>query len=166
VLPHAAAIERAAVEIGRLARETRGVIVENKRWTLSVHYRLVDERFRPAVIALARQVAEHQQLRVTEGKMVVEVRPPVEINKGTASVALARRLHALAARAAILFAGDDRTDEDAFRELRAHMPNAVTIRVGPALPPHGGSSAEFTVPSPSELQDLLAWVAHRVGAPG
>jgi trehalose-6-phosphatase len=61
----------------------------------------------------------------------------------------------------VLYIGDDRTDEDAFRELRAAFPRAVTIRVGD--PDHGETtSAEFRVETPSEVKDfLVGLIAHR-----
>jgi trehalose 6-phosphate phosphatase len=45
--------------------------------------------------------------------MVLEVRPPVEANKGTAVVALVQRANVSRA----LYAGDDTTDLDAFAGL-------------------------------------------------
>src|SRR6476660_8586793 len=78
----AAAVDRCA----SIADATPGVIVEDKRWTLSVHYRLADPRVVPALSAHVADIADRLGLRVTIGKEVLEVRPPVDINKGTASV--------------------------------------------------------------------------------
>lgn len=156
------AVASAARELERLARETSGALVENKRWTLSFHYRLVDERSVAALVAAAREIGESAGLRVTEGKKVVELRPPVAVDKGTASVALVERVGALDG-GAVLFAGDDNTDEDAFRALRERAPGAVTVRIGPA---GVETAAEFRLESPQELRDLLAAVASRASAGG
>ena len=145
-----------------LRRSVEGMLLENKRWSLSVHYRLVDPDAAPAVIERAIEVARELGLRSTEGKMVVELRPPLRINKGTAAVALAERLDATSDRASLFNAGDDRTDEDAFEALRQLNPQAVTVRVKGAgddvsVPTH----AEFVLASTDELRRVLEWLVAR-----
>lgn len=152
-------VSRAAAMLEPLERSTRGVLVENKRWTLSVHYRLALDSAAPAVVASARDVAQQTGLRVTVGKKVVELRPPVTINKGTAACQIAEQFGAFGSSGSVLFAGDDLTDEDAFRALRDRFPRAVTVRVG-----HdeiGESAAEFLVDGPPALRELLEWLASR-----
>jgi trehalose-phosphatase len=146
----AAAVDRCS----SIADSTPGVIVEDKRWTLSVHYRLADRAVIPAVSAHVADIALQLGLRVTVGKEVLEVRPPVDVNKGTAAIALARSLNALDPSASVFCAGDDRTDEDAFRALRATQPAAVTVFVGNdgALLTTG---AEFSVADPDDVRALL-----------
>lgn len=158
--------ESAVAEAARLLTSgpaVPGALLENKRWTLSLHYRLVDPQQAPALIAHARGVAADLGLRVTEGKKVVELRPPLDVNKGTASVALAQQLGALAHNASAVYAGDDRTDEDAFRALRSHGPRPVTARVmaGGEDRAHEPTDAEFSLASPDELRLLLEWLAAR-----
>ncbi len=53
-------------------------------------------------------------MHVTEGRRVVELRPPVAVNKGSAVMCLLGRY----ALQAVLFLGDDRTDLDAVRALK------------------------------------------------
>ena len=150
------AIASVAAEVDRVAARFPGAFVENKRWTLSVHYRLVGESSIAALVADAGAVARAAGLRTSEGKMVLEIRPPVDVNKGTAAVALAERLGAVSG-GAVLFAGDDRTDEDAFRALRARLAAAVTIRVGEMTE----TAAEFRLDGPDALRELLASIARR-----
>jgi trehalose 6-phosphate phosphatase len=58
----------------------------------------------------------------------------------------------------VLYIGDDRTDEDAFRALRDAFPRAVTVRVGE--PDHGETTAaEFGVETPAEVKDFLVALA-------
>lgn len=158
VLPFEPDVAEAARALAALAANTPGALLENKRWTLSLHYRLVDETLVPELRRSAGEVARAGSLRVTEGKKVIEVRPRVAIDKGTASVALATRLGAFAPGGAALFAGDDRTDEDAIRALRAHSTAAITIRVGTD---GGDTDAEFRVSSPETFRELLAGIAAR-----
>ena len=146
----AAAVDRCS----SLADSIPGVIVEDKRWTLSVHYRLADRQIIPALSAHVADIANQLGLRVTVGKEVLEVRPPVDVNKGTASIALAQMLDALEAGASVFCAGDDRTDEDAFRALRLAQPSAVTVFVGT----DAGiltTGAEFSVADPDDVRALL-----------
>jgi trehalose 6-phosphate phosphatase len=95
-----------------------GVLLENKGWTLSIHYRLAD----PGVLTKVRGAVEDAALalglRVTEGKKILEVRPPLRVDKGTAVVTLGRKLGGLSGDGSLAFIGDDRTDEDAFQALR------------------------------------------------
>lgn len=165
VLPYGDAIANAARELALLESRVAGTFVENKRWTLSVHYRQVDPVSADAVIQESRRVAGRLGLRVSEGKKVVELRPPVAVNKGTASVALAERLGGFGSGASVAYVGDDRTDEDAFRALRGRSSQVVTVRVLPteASAPESQSEteAEFVVASTEELRRMLAWLAAR-----
>ena len=143
-----------------------GVIVENKRWTLSVHYRLVDRALLPRVEDEAEAVARQQSLRCIVGKQVIELRPPVDVNKGTALLDLARSLGIVGDRpaaervGAVLYVGDDRTDEDAFRLLRAARPDSVTVHVGGGTLATGEqTAAELLMPDTDAVLELLVWLA-------
>ena len=147
-------IALAADRTAAIAGAIEGVIVENKRWTLSVHYRLAHPRDVPELTNRVRRAADGLGLRVTQGKEVLEIRPPVDVDKGTAAVALADRLGALHDHASILSAGDDRTDEDMFTSLRRRLPRAVTVHVG--VDPHARqTTAEFSVPNTEAMRELL-----------
>jgi trehalose-phosphatase len=154
VAPFAGRIASAAARCNAIAARIPGVVVEDKRWTVSVHYRLAHPS---AIAALAAEIADVGRdlgLRVTRGKEVLELRPPIAIDKGTAATELAASLNALASGASLLCAGDDRTDEDAFRALRAAQPACVTIHVG--IDPVGfETNAEFYVPDTAAMGELL-----------
>ena len=159
VAGYAGAVAQAARRLTTLLEHVAGVLVENKRWTLSVHYRLADPGVLPRLKAVVEEVAREHGLRATTGKMVFELRPPVRVDKGTAVLSLALRLGALDERASLLFAGDDQTDEDAFRLLRARVPRAVTVHVAGEAP--RATAAEFTVAGPGALRAVLEWLAER-----
>jgi trehalose-phosphatase len=157
--PGAASFEKAMANAARQLSSVSlipGGLIENKRWTLSVHYRNVT-RGVETLKSRARAVAAEHGLRVTEGKRVIELRPPVDIDKGTAALEFVRRHGALMEGSAI-YAGDDRTDEDAFRALRPGR-GAVTIHVGTDTA--ATTSAELVLPSPVELTELLGWLLTR-----
>jgi trehalose-phosphatase len=151
VAPYRVAVAQASRKLSSLVAPVPGVLVEDKTWTLSIHHRLADPAVVPRLKVTVDGVAAGLGLRVTEGKQVIEVRPPVHVNKGTAVLNLARQLGAFDEEAGVFFAGDDATDEDAFRLLRAHLPNAVTVRVGES----GTTAAEFTVPDTVAVRRLL-----------
>ena len=156
--PDAARYESAMAEAARQLSSIEmheGALLEHKRWTLSVHYRNVVHGIR-ALQDRVRTVATELGLRVTEGKKVIELRPPIDVDKGTAALEFALRHHALPA-GAVLYAGDDRTDEDAFRALRS-SDRAVTVCVGGVA---GDSAAELLLRSPVELAEVLAWLLDR-----
>jgi trehalose-phosphatase len=134
-----------------------GARVEDKGATLSIHYRLADAAEVPRLERTVTAAAERTGLRVTRGRKVIEVRPPLAVDKGTAVLALARRLGATERSASILFAGDDTTDEDAMEALRGLHADAVTIHVEGEEP--RTTRAEFRAGSPAELGKWLAALA-------
>jgi trehalose-phosphatase len=146
----------ASAEARAVVERTPGAILEDKRWTLSVHHRLVARDAVSALNAQITDIANVHRLALTHGKEVLELRPPVKIDKGTAALKLAVQLGAVAAGASLICGGDDRTDEDMFRALRAHESRWVTVHVA------GGSvhstTAEFSVPDPEAMRTLLRMV--------
>ena len=165
-VPFEARIAKAASDLTHAARGIDGVIVENKRWTLSLHYRLVNQAAVPKLLADARVIGAAAGLRITQGKKIVELRPPVEVDKGSAVLDLAERFGAVEPTASVMFAGDDRTDEDAFRALRGRFPHAVTVRILAHGDEEGETTdAEFQLNAPADLVRLLEWIAARRTAP-
>jgi trehalose-phosphatase len=154
VAPFAGRIADAAARCATVAQHTPGVVVEDKRWTVSVHYRLAHPSIVPALSNEIADIASDLGLRVTRGKEVLELRPPIDVDKGTAAADLASRLGALHAGASLLCAGDDRTDEDAFRALRAASPTSVTVHVG-TDPAAFETDAEFYVLDTTAMRELL-----------
>lgn len=155
-LAYRTTIAQAARRIGPQVAAVPGVIFEDKIWTLTVHYRLADPAVVPRLRATVEETVRQFGLRLTEAKLAFEVRPPARVDKGTAVLTLALRLGGLKPEAAIVFAGDDHTDEDAFRALRGRLPRAVTVRIthGEQVP----TAAEFTVRDTGELRVFLEWL--------
>jgi trehalose 6-phosphate phosphatase len=93
------------------------LVIEAKGVTASVHYRLSREPLlaREAILRTFGAIPEAQGLLLTEGKLVVEVRPPVAVDKGTSL----RELVTEYGLKGVVFLGDDVTDVDAFRALHA-----------------------------------------------
>lgn len=160
VLQFADSVRAAGTRAIALGERVPGVVVEDKRWTLSVHYRLADPSVIPTLADEVHAIAREYGLVVTHGKKILELRPPIQIDKGSAAVELAERLGALANGASLVGAGDDRTDEDMFRALRARMSSCVTIRVGEDASAHE-TAAEFRIPDPAAMREFLEIVLAR-----
>ncbi len=161
IAPFETAMADAARTLEASVGQLPGVLVENKRWTLSIHVRQAAPGAAAGVREEVGRVADAAGLLVHDGKMVYEVRPPAQVDKGTAIVALAQELGAR--DGAAIFIGDDRTDEDGFRALRAWMPEAITVRVAPAA--QGATDAEFSVPGTEDVRQFLSEIpGFRVGA--
>jgi len=126
--------------------------VENKGLAVVFHYREAgDEAAARAKLERVAAQARELGLRAQFGRKVLEVRPPVDADKGTAVRTLLERkgLH----RA--LYAGDDTTDLDAFRGLDG-LELAVRVAVTSAEgPPELAAAADIVVESPRELLALL-----------
>ncbi|MFH1665526.1 MAG: trehalose-phosphatase [Candidatus Omnitrophota bacterium] len=113
-------------------RKFNGVIVEDKGFTVSVHFRMA----KPSEIKDITNVFEEvtgpyraeRSIAVTSGKKVLEVRPPVDWDKGKAvGYMVASKKKELKGKVLAVYIGDDRTDEDAFRAIGK---NGVCIFVG------------------------------------
>jgi len=126
--------------------------VEDKGLTVSFHYRGVDDE--EAAREKLERVAEAARLEgllARFGRKVLELRPPIEADKGTAVQALLidRGLH----RA--LYAGDDTTDLDGFRGLDG-LEVAVRVAVAsPEGPPELREAADVIVDGPAGALELL-----------
>lgn len=90
-----------------------GALVEDKRFSVAVHYRLVAEARIPELERLVGEVlVSHPRLKKAHGKKVFELRPAIDWDKGKA---LSWLQEASGLQAALpLYIGDDTTDEDAF----------------------------------------------------
>jgi len=112
-------LDRAERRLRAGLRGVPGVLVERKQFSLAVHYRLVDELDAGMVETIvAETAAAHPELRRAQGKMVHELRPALDWDKGKALLWLLEVLHLDPTKAFPLVLGDDITDEDAFAVVR------------------------------------------------
>lgn len=153
-------VERIKNELGQKISRVKGAFVEDKGLTLSLHYRLAKKKdisvlkkiFQETVILyLARN-----KIKVKSGKMVLEVRPPVEWDKGKVVLwLLARNLFASKDKGILpIYMGDDVTDEDAFRAMKNR---GLTVFVGKPKKSH----AQYYLKDHNEVQDFLERILER-----
>lgn len=135
--------------------------VEDKGSSIAVHYRQApDPRdARSRLLVALQPVASDAGLELIEGKMVLELVPPGRPMKGGAVERLAGE-HALEA---VLYAGDDHADLDAFAALDRIAPRgvvAVKVAVrGPETPSELLGAADVVVDGPRGLVALLRQLA-------
>jgi trehalose 6-phosphate phosphatase len=141
--------------------DIEGAIIEPKRASVAVHYRLVSESERPRVHAVVDALlAEHpDELKVTPGKMVYEIQPQLDWDKGKAVLYLLRALDLDRDDVVPLYLGDDITDEHAFEALAGR---GIGIFVGAADDPEVAgrtTAADFVLSSTQEVERFLDTLA-------
>jgi trehalose 6-phosphate phosphatase len=160
VVPEALPYLEKVEELERLAHEKLGPLgafVEEKGITASVHYRNAPPEVGERSVEFVRREGERLGLRITVGRGVVEARPPIRTDKGTAVRALVEEYEPEKA----MFIGDDTTDLDAFRELeklREEGKLKEIVRVGVASeegPPEITAEADVVVDGVEGVGELL-----------
>ncbi len=138
-------VKLVAPHLARALRDVAGVDIENKQYSLAVHYR------RARLKGSAREAIElaaaklPRRMRVVLGKLVVNIVPAKAPNKGDALLALRDRAGASTA----LYVGDDVTDEDVFR---IDQPGRlISVRIGASR----DSAARYYLRDQAEIDDLL-----------
>lgn len=129
-----------------------GVVIQNKGLTLSIHYRLARDTEVGRIKELSFEAIGYSQatggLQVTKGKEVLEVRPPVEWDKGKAIEWLMEMYRTPGSLP--IFAGDDVTDEDGFEA--SHKVGGICVLVGRR---NASSSADYYLDSSEQLYHWL-----------
>ena len=148
-------------QLRALIGSVRGSLIETKRSSVAVHYRLVDASERPRVKAIVDgALAEHpDSLKVTPGKMVFEIQPKVDWDKGKAVLHLLGALGLDGPDVVPIYVGDDITDEHAFEALAGR---GLGILVAEADDPEvvgRMTAAAFVLRDPREVQQLLEVLA-------
>ena len=115
---------------------------------MAIHFRQAadPDRARDRVLAVLAPIAESEQMAVSEGRMVVELRPPPPLGKGRAvrDLALSRGLTGL------IYLGDDQTDIEAFEAVIAWRDQAAHH--------HGVNVAVWSAEMPPALAPLVDFV--------
>ncbi len=158
------ALDAAEAELRERIEGIPGAIVERKKYSVTSHYRMVDqERVQEVTDTVADVAAEHPELRPTKARMAAELVPNLKWDKGYALRWLLSQLAAPDVRLTPLYAGDDLTDEDALEAIRD-----VGIGIVVRSTEHGDrpTAALLAVDSPAELCEVLARVADLVPGAG
>jgi trehalose 6-phosphate phosphatase len=157
------------VEVARQQLALPGLRFEEKDTGVSIHYRSTPDpaSAKKEITSLVEDLASGTGIEVLEGRRVVELRPAVNVDKGTALLGL---LEGRSARGAI-YCGDDRTDLDAFAGLRrwAQHEGAMSMAVAvssPEMPPELLDAADLVVDGVEGWADFLEALQSALSAPG
>jgi trehalose 6-phosphate phosphatase len=154
-------------EAGRTLRElledSPGLRVEEKTVSVAVHWRQAPDYAAAAeeVRRVTARLADETGLRLEPGKLVEELRPPVDVDKGSALSAL---LEATPNLTALAYAGDDLGDAPALRKARAWGGYALVVDHGPETDPLLRALADETYPGTEAFADWLGRLADATGA--
>ncbi len=154
-----------AAAIGSLSGQLDGIPgirVEVKPASVAVHWRQAPDRAAAAdlVRAATRRVAAATGLRLTPGKLVEELRPPVDTDKGSAVAALV----AAERPAAVAYAGDDLGDIPALRAVRGAGGYALVVDHGAETDPRLIEVADEVYQGTPGFAAWLAALAAAAGA--
>jgi trehalose 6-phosphate phosphatase len=140
-----ALLRRIVDELTAIADGRPGVAVETKLASVALHVRNASDSDGEAALAEAREAARFWDAEITAGKKVLEF-AVVSTDKGEAVDILRDRADATA----VVFFGDDVTDEKAFARMRD---GDVGVKVG-----QGETLARYRIDSPDDVASALAYL--------
>ncbi len=144
-------MSKIASDVRSTLGKIKGVIIEDKKFSVAVHYRLLEDEKNFNIIRdyVNNLVKDNLSLRLMEGKKVFEILPRIDWNKGRAIRWITRALGLSFDKTNVIYMGDDTTDEDAFRMIRARGTGILVSDKAKT------SAADFMVSSPAEVKILF-----------
>ena len=134
-------------------KKYKGVFVENKTYTLSLHYRLANPKDFPQIKntfeGAVKPLKKTKKIKITEGKKVFEVRPNIKWDKGKSVKWVLKKIKTK--KNLPICIGDDITDEDAFKVIGK---KGLTILVSKKK---RKTKAQYRLDSPNEVKKILKW---------
>lgn len=150
-------IRKILKEITKRLLGFKGVLVEDKGLTISVHYRKIKISDIPLIDKIISDITApylaSKEIRINQGKKVYEIKPFVMWDKGKVVLWLLARQQFVVGQDKIIpiYIGDDFTDEDAFKALSK---NGLTIFVGESRV----SAAKYYLKDPVEVLEFLRYL--------
>ncbi len=155
-------LEQAAGQLREQLASIPGVVVEHKRFGVAVHYRNAARERVGEVIAAVHAAGQRDELRVTTGREVIELRPDIDWDKGkTLRWVIEHLPEADRGSLVPIYLGDDITDEDAFDAIRD---DGVPILVRHNEDGDRASAASFALDGPANVSEFTERLARRLRA--
>ena len=154
---------KAAIEELTPLLSTKGISIDNKRVTATIHYRLCPDHHsaRQDILAAIENSPHAKSLRIMqESKYAINLLPPVRVDKGTGILDLIREYNLRGG----VYLGDDITDIYAFRAIRAATRNldfhgfAIGI-TSQEMPEKLAEEADFTLNGVDDVERFLKWLS-------
>ncbi len=138
-----------------------GVVVENKRFGVAVHFRNAARERVGEVAAAVRRAGQRSGLRVTTGREVIELRPNVDWDKGKTLRWVIDHVRTDEQSGPLLpvYLGDDITDEDAFDAVRD---DGIGIVVRHADDGDRATAARYALDNPDRVREFTERLAHQL----
>ncbi len=129
-------------------------LIEDKIYAIGIHYRNIDTRrvndFLSEVTKILEIPLNKNEIKILNGKKIIEVKPPVEWNKGNSVKLILKHLKN---DYLPIYFGDDLTDEFAFETVNEL--NGTSVLIGNGNSP---TKAKFILNSPQELIGIIAQI--------
>jgi alpha,alpha-trehalase len=158
------ALDRAEQQLRSRLQDVEGAAIERKRFAIAVHYRNAPDDQVERIQNIAIEVADGEdRLRRSGGKKIVELRPDLDWDKGSA-LRWILDLIADGGPVRAIYIGDDVTDEDAFRAL---PPSGLPVVVR-GEDDDRRTAARYALTDPEQVRrviERLADLADRKGTP-
>ena len=142
----------------------KGIFIENKGLTLSVHYRKVEKNEEKHVARLLDNTMGNMEdmgkIKISNGKKVYEIKPDVKWDKGKAIKLLMKKYGKGGRHSSLLpiYLGDDTTDEDGFNVINKYQ-QGISVFVGEEKQ---NSVAQYYLKSPAEVATYLSMLLKQV----
>ena len=151
----------AADELRDILEQIPGVRVVHTRFAVAVHYREAASEHIGEIVGTTRRLGQRNKLRVTNGRMLVELRPDVDWDEGTRLAWI--RSHIDESKSLVpIYVGGDLTDEDAFEAVQL---GGIGIAVRHDDDGNRRTAARFVLDGLDEVRKMLKltsrWQANR-----
>ena len=142
-----------------------GISIEDKGVTATIHYRLCPEpqSARKHILGVIENLPQLSKLRIVQDRMAIDLLPPIEVDKGTATMSLIQEYNLKGG----IYLGDDLTDIDAFRAIHTASRDldfcgfAIGI-ISREMPDELVGETDFTLGGVSDVERFLKWMSRTV----
>ncbi len=148
------------LENGELSK-IDGLMFEDKGVCIAIHYRQCElhENVRNKILKAINDSVDASKLKLTEGRKVVEIKPPISRDKGFIVEKILEKYDT----DRVIYLGDDVTDYDAFIKLKelekkGRIRMASIIVLSKEIPDYVKNSSLFYVRSVDEVQRFFKWL--------
>jgi len=153
---------KAAIEELTPLLSTKGISIDNKRVTATIHYRLCHDSLSAEqhILAKIESSPQARSLRIIQERMAIDLIPPVKVDKGTATLDLIQEYNLQGG----VYLGDDLTDIDAFRAIHTACRDldfkgfAIGI-TSQEMPEKLAEEADFTLNGVNDVERFLKWLS-------
>jgi trehalose 6-phosphate phosphatase len=141
--------------------QINGLTFEDKGICYSIHYRLASspENAREKILTTLQDDPECKNLKISEGRRLVELKPPVNRDKGTILQSIIDQYNLKK----IIYLGDDITDVDAFNKLKdleneGKIEGASVLVCSSEIPSYVKKHSSFFVNGVDEILKFFQWL--------